>query len=86
MTKSKSSVRSRRASRQASERRRRQLTIGLAVIGVLAVIGLFAWAGQPKPPEVVVLPESLEPPPNADGSAWGPSDAAVLVEEFGDFQ
>lgn len=86
MTNSKSSVHSRRAARRARERRRRLLTIGLAAIGAIAVIGLFAWAGQPKPPEVVALPESLQAPPGADGTAWGPRNAPVLVEEFGDFQ
>ncbi|MFQ5409934.1 MAG: hypothetical protein ACE5FI_16115 [Anaerolineales bacterium] len=82
----KTSSRTKRAARRAQERRRRRLAVGLSIIGALAVGGLLIWAGQPKPPEEVALPESLQAPPGADGKAWGPPDAPVLVEEFSDFQ
>lgn len=36
--------------------------------------------------EDVILPESLTLPANADGTAWGPVDAPVVIEEFSDFQ
>jgi hypothetical protein len=39
-----------------------------------------------SPAENMVLPESLASPPNADGSAWGPADAPVLIQEYSDFQ
>lgn len=84
--KKKRSSRAKRAARRAQERRRRRLTVGLSIVGVLAVVGLLVWAGRRKPPAEVALPESLQAPPGADGKAWGPPDAPVLVEEFSDFQ
>jgi hypothetical protein len=36
--------------------------------------------------EDAVLPETLAAPPNAEGKAWGPAEAPVVVEEFSDFQ
>ncbi len=86
MTTSRQTKRARRAQRRARQRRRRQLTITLSVIGALAVVGLLIWNSQFKPPADIVLPESLEAPPNADGKAWGPPDAPVLIEEYSDFQ
>ena len=60
----------------------------IAAIGTLIIIGFFALAGQINAPSLddVVIPESLETPPNADGKTWGPADAPVIIEEFGDFQ
>lgn len=90
MTKSKrsSSKRARRASYQQQRRRQRLLIIGLIAGGLIVAVGLVFMIRQARAPKLedVVLPESLEPPPNADGKAWGPVDAPVLVEEFSDFQ
>jgi hypothetical protein len=89
MTKRESqSLRARRAAQQARQQRQRRLYYGLAAAGTLMVIALFAiirQANAPRPEDVVV-PDSLEAPPGADGKAWGPEDAPVLVEEFSDFQ
>jgi hypothetical protein len=43
---------------------------------------------QARTPEVedVILPDAMEGPVDADGKAWGPVDAPVLIEEFSDFQ
>ena len=86
--KSKASVRARRAEQLARQRRRRYLYYGLAIAGAILIVGFFALARQFTTPtlEDVVIPESLEAPPEADGKAWGPPDAPVLVEEFSDFQ
>ncbi len=75
-----------RARRRLMRRRRRVLAYTLTIAGALAVVGLLIWASRPRPPSEIALPEVLEAPPNADGKAWGPPDAPVLIEEFSDFQ
>ncbi len=57
---------------------------GIAVLAVLLVAGIV-WLNRPEPVQVVV-PEDLKPPPNADGKAWGPPDAPVVIQEYSDFQ
>ncbi len=75
------------ARRQREAQRKRQRTIALAIVilGVIAVIALIYWQSRPEP--FVVSNIHTEQPPGADGMAWGgPEGAAVLVEEFSDFQ
>lgn len=86
--KSGTSVREKRAQRLAAQQRKRRLYYGAAAIGAVVFIALLALLRQANAPspEDVILPDSLETPPNADGSAWGPADAPVLIEEFSDFQ
>lgn len=86
--KSSSSVRERREQQLAQQKQRRQMYYGLTAVGVIVIIALFAFLRQVNTPSVddVVLPDSLEAPPNTDGSAWGPADAPVVIEEFSDFQ
>ena len=81
------SIRARRAEYRAQKRRRR-IFIALGIVGALIVVAILVVALQPAPmtAEDVVLPETLEAPPNAEGKAWGPADAPVVIEEFGDFQ
>jgi hypothetical protein len=84
---SKRSVRSRRVEHQERQKRQRLLIGILAVAGVIIVVGLVFWVRQLTSPEKnLVLPESLALPANADGKAWGPADAPVLVEDYSDFQ
>ncbi len=84
---SKRSVRARRAEQQERQKRQRLLVGILAVAGVIIVVGIVLWVRQLTSPERnLVLPESLALPANADGKAWGPADAPVLVEEYSDFQ
>ena len=89
MSKKKSqSARARRLQQRARQQRQRRLYYGAAAVGAILIVGLFALIRQFNAPSIeeVVLPESLEPPANADGKAWGPVDAPVFIEEYGDFQ
>lgn len=82
------SVRQRREAYRVQQRRRRRF-IALGIVGLLIVAAVsLAVILQLREisPEDVVLPETLEAPPNAEGKAWGPEDAPVLIEEFSDFQ
>ncbi|HRQ38925.1 MAG TPA: thioredoxin domain-containing protein [Chloroflexota bacterium] len=86
--KSSTSVKERRAQYQAEEQRRRRLYYGAAAIGAIAIIALFVILRQLTAPslEDVIVPDPLEAPANADGRAWGPADALVLIEEYADYQ
>jgi hypothetical protein len=59
--------------------------LGLAAVAILIGLGVWVISNQ-SDPENVELPESLELPPLADGSSWGPAGAPVLIEEYSDFQ
>jgi hypothetical protein len=84
--KTKRSARERSQRRQAEQRRRRIFIGAIVAAVVLGLAALVLLRQQPPDPEDVALPESLSSPAEADGSAWGPVDAPVLVEEFSDFQ
>ena len=83
-----SSRRARREAHAQRQRRQRILIIGLVIGGVIIALGLGYMIRQARTPEVedVILPDSLEAPPDADGKAWGSVEAPVLIEEFSDFQ
>jgi hypothetical protein len=83
-----SSRRARREAHQQRQRRQRILIIGLVIGGFIILVGLGFMIRQARTPEVedVILPETLAEPPDADGKAWGPVDAPVVIEEFSDFQ
>jgi len=87
----KSQGSSRKARREAHiqrQRRQRILIIGLVIGGLIIALGLGFMIRQARTPEVadVILPDSLAGPADADGKAWGPADAPVVIEEFSDFQ
>ena len=86
--KSRRSVSARRAEHAAQQRRKRITTFIIAsgAVVVLAAMAFLIRQGRLVEPEEVLLPESLTPPEDADGSAWGPVDAPVLIEEYSDFQ
>ena len=86
--KGRSSDRARRAAQLARKQRQRRLYIGIGAAALVMLVALGFWVRQINAPklEEVVLPETIETPPNADGSAWGPGDAPVLIQEFSDFQ
>lgn len=90
MTKKKpsTSVRVRREQMHAQKKRQRRLYYVAAAIGAIVIIGFFAIVRQLTAPslEDVVLPANLESPSISDGKTWGPLDAPVLIEEYGDFQ
>lgn len=81
------SVRARREAYRAQQKRRRTMT-AVGIVGLLLVIAalFLVLRRPPMTAEDVVLPQTLETPPEADGKAWGPEDAPVLVEEYSDFQ
>lgn len=85
--KSSSSVRARRQEMQARQKRQRLVTAVVVTGSLIALVAIGFLARQiTRPtPEDVTLPESITPP-DADGMAWGPADAPVVVEEFSDFQ
>jgi hypothetical protein len=82
------SVRARREEMHKRRQAQRRRYYIFAFIGVIVIISLFAVIRQLRAPslEDFVLPDNLSLPPNADGKAWGPADAPVVVEEFSDFQ
>ena len=87
----KKSTRSVRVLRQEAQKKRtRQRIITTLIVigglGALAVIVILAQQASPTSAEDVTVLESLESPSNAEGTAWGPADAPVVIEEFGDFQ
>jgi flagellar biosynthesis/type III secretory pathway M-ring protein FliF/YscJ len=82
----KRSARERSQKRQAAQRRQRIIVGAVVIIVIAGLAALVIYRQQPADPEDVALPESLEPPAEADGKNWGPADAPVLIEEFSDFQ
>ncbi len=86
--KSSRSVRARRAEAQAKKKKQRLMTIIIVVGGFIALTAMLFFTRQATrtTAEDVILPASVEVPPNADGAAWGPVDAPILIEEYGDFQ
>jgi hypothetical protein len=83
----KQSLRAKRAAEYERRQRQRRLTYGLIGAGVVIVVLMGAWViSNQGSPENVILPDPIVSPASADGSAWGPVGAAVLVEEYSDFQ
>jgi hypothetical protein len=81
------SVRARRQAHQEQRRRRQQLLIVFGGAAVALIVALLVWVNNTDLFKTeIVLPDTLEPPANADGKAWGPVNAPVLIEEFSDFQ
>ena len=83
------SRRARRVQHQSQQKRRRSLTIALTIAGVVIIAGLMFWTRQITTTIAargIVVPEVADEPANADGRAWGPEDAVVVIEEFSDFQ
>lgn len=88
MTKKPSqSVRARRVAHRERQKRQRMLVAGIAVAALIIIAGLALWTRAANTADVdMVLPDSLDGPAAADGTAWGPAEAPVLIEEFSDFQ
>ncbi|HIQ04066.1 MAG TPA: hypothetical protein EYH31_00020 [Anaerolineae bacterium] len=68
--------------RQRQQRQQRMMLIGVVLVAV-ALVAILIWAGN-RPKSVAVATHDV--PPNADGLAWGPADAPVLIQEYADFQ
>lgn len=80
MTKRKLSPRRAEAlAAQKAKERKQMLQFGGAAALVLIILAGLVWLGnRPKVVEVQV-------PEGADGMAWGPADAPVVIREFSDF-
>jgi hypothetical protein len=85
MTRSRS-AQTRRARLRRQQKRRRKITAVGVVAVVVVLVGLLIRAIQPRAITEIILPDSLKGPASADGLAWGPLDAKVLIEEYSDFQ
>ncbi|NOZ49828.1 MAG: thioredoxin domain-containing protein [Chloroflexi bacterium] len=75
------------ARRQRESRRKKQRIIALTVVtlGLIGLIAIIYWNSRPEP--FVVSGVHTEQPPGADGMSWGgPENAAVVIEEYSDFQ
>jgi protein-disulfide isomerase len=87
MARRKQQSRKERREQQRANQQRQRIYIALGVIAIVVIGALLVWVRQPRTTvEDVALPENLTPPPGADGKAWGPSEAPVVIEEFSDFQ
>ncbi|MFU8772841.1 MAG: DsbA family protein, partial [Anaerolineales bacterium] len=76
------------ARERAIQRKKKRMYYWLAAIGAVVLVVSFAAYRllNPPGPVEVVLPVNFSEPANADGTAWGPGNAPVLVEVFSDFQ
>ncbi len=85
---SSTSLKARREEVGAKKRKQRRITAAIAAGALVVLTGIVFLARQVTSVslEDVILPESLTLPANADGTAWGPVDAPVVIEEFSDFQ
>lgn len=86
--KTNNSTRIQREKIRSRQRQQRRLYYIIAAVGAAVIIGSFAVIRQLTAPslEDVIVPDNLQAPANADGKAWGPLDAPVVIEEFSDFQ
>ncbi len=66
------------AAQKAKERKQIFQYGGMALLIVAVLAGLLWVSSRPKLVEVDI-------PEGADGMAWGPADAPVLIQEFSDF-
>ena len=76
----KRSARRQRALAAQKQKERQQMFKFIGIAGAVAlVLGALLWFGN--------RPKSVDGdiPMGADGTAWGPLDAPVLIEEWSDF-
>ena len=82
MTQDKKSLRSRHAEKRAKEQRQRRITYGSIAFIAIAAFSFLLWSRR----FVIQYPDPIEVPEGANGMAWGPADAQVLIQEYSDFQ
>jgi len=66
------------AAQRERQRKQRLRFGGIALAALVVLGGLFWLANRPQVPD-------REVSAGADGTAWGPADAPVLIEEWSDF-
>jgi hypothetical protein len=70
------------AERRLRKQRQQRLTIALAAVAVIAIVAVLIWLNARPVPLIEIQVES---PANADGAAWGPADAPVVIQDWSDF-
>ncbi len=82
MTQDKKSLRSRHADKRAKEQRQRRIIYGSIALVVTAAFSFLIWSNR----FIIEYPDPIHIPEGANGMAWGPADAPVLIQEYSDFQ
>lgn len=73
-----------RKKRQTAVRQQQFIVVGVVALAAIVVAGILIWPNlQPVGAIVTAEPEEF---PFADGSAMGPKDARVVIQEFSDFK
>ena len=82
-TKARPSRREQIARARRQKQRRRRLMAALIVAVAIVAVGALIWLNSRPLPLTLVERDN---PAGADRAAWGPPGAAVIVEEWSDFQ
>lgn len=73
-----------RKKRRQETRQQQLVMIGVVALAAIAIAAIVIWPNL-QPAGEVATPEARDYA-FADGKAFGPADAKVLIEEFSDFQ
>jgi type VI protein secretion system component VasF len=71
------------AQARRQKRRRRQLITALVAVAIVAAVAALIWLNN-RPLALTTVEAAA--PASADGAAWGPADAPVVVEDWSDYQ
>ena len=77
------SRRERMAQARRQKRRRRQLITALVAVAIVAAVAALIWLNN-RPLELTTVEAAA--PVSADGAAWGPADAPVVIQDWSDYQ
>lgn len=87
--KRKLSARERREKKQAEQKKRKWIYVGIGIIAIIIFSGLILWFRQIRIAQEEAnfqSPDILLKPTSTDGNTWGPANAPVVIQEFSDFQ
>lgn len=80
--KARPSRRERIAQARKQKQRRLWLRVALIAIAAAVIVGVLIWPNNRPLPLTTV---EARVPAGADGTAWGPADAPVIIEEWSNF-
>ncbi|MBE2220527.1 MAG: DsbA family protein [Anaerolineae bacterium] len=86
---SKKKILARREQQRATQKKKRNIYIGIGIIAIVIMAGLLNWMQQIRSAQAEATfqpPNILTTPAITDGKTWGPADAPVVIQEFSDFQ